>query len=267
MSKLVIIAGTKGGIGKTLIATFFTDIAGDYGFCPVLFDCDDENQSLRNAYKNVSGIEIVSVTPDSIQNMDYPLDAVINRIEELENTSEPEKIERLYILDMKAGTSASTLAWLEAFPFTHLRGLEVEVFLVGCLTSDVDSCLTWGRWLLKYREMAKNGELRFVVVKNKVSGDNFDIYDDKMKKIQEEGLPSTIVIELPEISTRHLKRIKEYNASYGQVVKSTVQITTFGFMDLHRIRMMYAKIREEFGVFFREADTGKAVGNGRKRTD
>lgn len=267
MSKLLIVAGTKGGIGKTLISTFFADIAGDYGLHPVLFDCDDENQSLSNVYKNVPGIEVSSVTPDSIQDMDYPLDAVINRIEQLESSSSQDANERLYILDMKAGTSVSTLEWLEAFPFAHLSEVGVEIFLVGCLTAEVDSSLTWGRWLLKYREAALAGELRFIIVKNKIAGENFDFYNDKMKQVQEEYLSSTIVIDFPEISSRHLRRIRENGASYGQVAKSLVQIKSFGFMDMHRIRLMYAKIKDEFDGFFRNAASGKVVENGGKQSD
>ena len=50
MSKLFIMAGTKGGIGKSLAASLLADVALDCKHRPVLFDCDDENRSLSNFY-------------------------------------------------------------------------------------------------------------------------------------------------------------------------------------------------------------------------
>ena len=50
MSKLFIMAGTKGGIGKSLAASLLADVALDCKYRPVLFDCDDENRSLSNFY-------------------------------------------------------------------------------------------------------------------------------------------------------------------------------------------------------------------------
>ena len=75
-----------------------------------------------------------------------------------------------------------------------------------------------------------------------------------MKPFLEEELRSTVVIHLPALSIRHLNRIKDYETSYGQVAKSKIQITSFGFMDVHRIRMMYKNLKNAFTGFF--ADSG-----------
>ena len=85
MSKFVMIAGTKGGIGKTLIATFLADIASEHGFRPVLFDCDNENHSLSNACGGVPEFELADIDPESAEETDYPLDSAVNRIAELES--------------------------------------------------------------------------------------------------------------------------------------------------------------------------------------
>lgn len=254
MSKLIIFAGTKGGVGKSLTATLFADFAEEFDFYPVLFDCDNENKSLCNAYKSVAAIQAVAVDVDFHGEMDYPLDDIINRIEGMESRKENERLNNLYILDMKAGTSCSTLEWLEAFPFDRMKELAVEVYVAGCLTSDIDSGMTWAVWVKKYAEPALEEKLRFIIIKNEIAGNNFAFYDDTMKSFLEEELRSTVVIHLPALSTRHLNRIKDYETSYGQVAKSKIQIASFGFMDVHRIRMMYKNLKNAFTGFF--ADSG-----------
>lgn len=269
MSKLIIMAGTKGGVGKSLAATFFADFAEEFGYCPILFDCDNENRSLCNAYKGAAAISVAAVDIDSRRGeMDYPLDDIINRIEKKECENSFENRKNLYILDMKAGTSCSTLEWLEAFPFERMKELSVGVFIVGCLTSDIDSGMTWAVWVKKYSELAIDEKLRFVIIKNEVAGDNFTFYDKIMKGFLEEQLHSTIIINLPVLSTRHLNRIKDFETSYGQVAKSRIQVSSFGFMDIHRIRMMYGNLKRAFAGFFTDSvsDAQQEITHGGEHT-
>ena len=74
------IAGTKGGIGKTLIATFLADIASEHGFRPVLFDCDNENHSLSNACGGVPEFELADIDPESAEETEKRLDALDEKI-------------------------------------------------------------------------------------------------------------------------------------------------------------------------------------------
>lgn len=263
MSKFVMIAGTKGGIGKTLIATFLADIASEHGFRPVLFDCDNENHSLSNACGGVPEFELADIDPESAEETDYPLDSAVNRIAELESVKERKK-EYFYLLDMKAGTSGSTIRWLEAFPFEYMRQLAVEVYLAGCVTADIDSCLTWGKWLREYAPLAQTGALRFLLVRNHLAGDRFDFYDDKLRPLQESRELRSIVIDFPELSGRYLKLIKDYRTSFGQVARKRTTIASFGFMDLHRIRLSFEKIKTGFDGLFNPGP-GKEVAHGRKQ--
>ena len=65
MKTFYLIAGTKGGIGKTFIATLLADMALQSGKKVVLYDCDDENHTLEESYpvkienRNVVGYQIL----------------------------------------------------------------------------------------------------------------------------------------------------------------------------------------------------------------
>ena len=72
MSQFYLVAGTKGGIGKTFAATLLADSAFDLGRRIVLFDCDDENSTLADSYRReIPGVTVVKVGLDSDPEKEY----------------------------------------------------------------------------------------------------------------------------------------------------------------------------------------------------
>ena len=111
MSKLFIMAGTKGGIGKTLVATLFADAATDLGYRTVLFDCDDENHSFYNAMKTRTVKEQIldEVVLEVNTENDFPLDKVMNKIIAVESDKKQYPGDNIYIIDLKAGSTSKML--------------------------------------------------------------------------------------------------------------------------------------------------------------
>ena len=72
------------------------------------------------------------------------------------------------------------------------------------------------------------------------------------------------MIDFPELSGRYLKLIKDYRTSFGQVARKRTTIASFGFMDLHRIRLSFEKIKTGFDGLFNPGP-GKEVTHGRKQ--
>lgn len=243
MSLLFITAGTKGGIGKTLTATLLADIALFKGLQVVMYDCDNENESLKNAYLHPAEdcrVETVKMNCDEAD-MDYPLDFVVNDILQTEEESKGKKY-NVYIVDMKAGTTHYTLEWLEAFPFDMIRAQGIDIYIVGCVTADVDSVHTLARWITRFSKDLKEKKLRFLIVKNNIQGKKFNTYEEILGDSLETGSNSNVVIELPNLGFRYAKAIKESCTSFGQIAMERSNIKQFKYMDKHRIREVFKKV-------------------------
>jgi hypothetical protein len=253
MSLLFLTAGTKGGIGKTFAATMLADTAIRKNIKTVLFDCDNENKSLLNSYphpaKNcrVMGVDLNSKEAKVV----YPLDAVVNDIIKTEKEAKGKK-NIVYIVDMKAGTTHYTLDWMEDFPFNMIRSLGVQIYIMGCITADIDSVQTLSRWVSRYREDVKNGLLRFLIVKNHFQGNEFSSYDNLLSKNLEGANP--VILELPRIEEWYLKTIKENNTTYGQIGMKKLVLEALGEMGAFRIEKHFEIMSEGFASILRTLD-------------
>ncbi len=251
MSLLFITAGTKGGIGKTLTATFLADVALLRKSQVVLYDCDNENESLKNVYLHPAKdcrVEAVKMLSDETD-MDYPLDFVVNDIVRTESESK-DKSRNVYIVDMKAGTTHYTLEWLEAFPFDYIRAQGIKIYIVGCVTSDPDSVYTLSRWIARFTQDIKEKKLRFLIIKNNYYGNVFDSYEDTLGDSLETGPDANLVIELPDFGRRYSRRLKDHHTTFGQVATKQTEIKQFDFMDRTRVRTAFEKVVKLFDVIW-----------------
>jgi hypothetical protein len=245
MSLLFITAGTKGGIGKTLTATLLTDFALFKESPVVLYDCDNENESLKKAYihppKNCR-VELVKMDCNEAD-MDYPLDFIVNDIAQTESASKGEA-QNVYIVDMKAGTSHYTLDWLKAFPFDFIRGQGIGIHIVGCVTADLDSVYTLSRWVAYFIKDIKEEKLRFLIVKNTFLGENFVSYDQTLGSSLETESGTNMVIELPDFGCRCMKKVKDSHTSLGQIAMGMTKAGNFSLMDESRIKDAFDEIKK-----------------------
>jgi len=254
MSLLFVTAGTKGGIGKTLTATLLADTAIHRNLKTVLYDCDNENRSLFNSYSRpVKNCRVVTVDLNSSEaHIVYPLDMIVTDIIKTEKAAKG-KNGMVYIVDMKAGTTHYTLEWMEDFPFELLRPLGVQIYIVGCITSDIDSVQTLSRWVSRYRDDIANGLLRFLIVKNNFQGNDFSSYNNLLKE-NVELCGGTITLDLPRIEEWYMKTIKEHNTTYGQVGLRRSVIKGFNDMDVFRIKNHFEILAAAFSPIFQVLD-------------
>lgn len=248
MSKLFIMAGTKGGIGKTLSASFLADIAAKAGYVPHLFDCDDENWSLVNMYGG-SGFDIHQLdSNDKNSRAEFQLDKIVDEIQRFEN--QENSGDHAYIVDMKAGTSVASINWLELFPFSYVSEWNVEVYIVGCVTSDIDSIVTFAKWVEEFQPIAKDGKLRFIVIKNGMNGSDFRAYIEYLQPALEHELGNTIVLLIPRLHEVLLQAIKNAKTSWGQIAAAKKSYPGFSFMEIHRIKEIFVRLSREFEAVF-----------------
>ena len=244
MSQFYLIAGTKGGIGKTFAATLLADSAFDLGRRIVLFDCDDENSTLADSYqREIPGVTVVKVGLDSDPEKEYPLDRIVNTIAGMETGRE--RSDTVYLADMKAGTSHRTIDWMRCFPFDLFREYGIRIVLVGIVTGDIDSVLTLAVWIKQYLEEFKDGSMRLQIIKNHFLNVPFDFYEQKLAP-SIRSLPGCSVIELDSLGVRTLKAVRDMNTSLGQMVSGKTPIPSFEIMDNIRCGSYYHRMKKRF---------------------
>lgn len=245
MSKLFLIAGTKGGIGKSYFATFLVDIAYKNNFKVHIFDADEENQTLSNFYQKMPDIAMRGIIR---QGTDYPLDFIVDEVAKVENIDNAdEKGNHIYVVDMKAGTSAETLDWIQAFPVDEMLAWKVDIVIVGCFTSDVDSVVTFLPWVKQFLPQALEKKLKFLVVKNFYHGDDFSFYSKNLQSVLETDLQSVVVTLMPLEKLSY--KLKLRKQSYGRILDAW-KTTEWLYMEQHRARREFRLVSEALTPFF-----------------
>ncbi len=252
MSKLFIMAGTKGGIGKSLAASLLADVAFDCKYRPVLFDCDDENRSLSNFYDEQNPDYIIkNVDMRQQGRLEFPLDTVVNGIVKIQKNKNRYPGENAFILDMKAGTSSGTMVWLKSFPFLLLKEIGIETCIVGVVTSELDSSKTLIPWLLAYLKTEMQSLVRMFIVKNEVAGQDFSYFDEKIKTIFAVAGVQCDISTLHDWGTKYQLLLPANKCSYGMIATGrTKEIEALGFMDEYRIKHYYSEVSAEFRKLF-----------------
>jgi|GEM_PF-2541245 len=265
MSQFYLIAGTKGGIGKTFTATLLADSAFDLGKQVVLFDCDDENSTLADSYRReIPGMTVVKVALDSDPEKEYPLDRIVNTIVRMESESGGDRTDTVYLADMKAGTSYRTINWMRCFPFDLFREYGIGIILVGIVTGDIDSVQTLAVWIKQYLDEFRNGSMRLQIVKNHFLKVPFDFYEQKLAP-SVQAFPGSSVIELESLGVRTLKAVRDMNTSLGQLVSGKMPVPSFEIMDEIRCGSYYRRMKKLFQSMLEQDASGPATAKNKEK--
>ena len=168
-----ITAGTKGGVGKSSAAVYFSNALTEVGKIPVNIDCDSENATFKRF------LEGRAISIDLSQ--PYAMDEMISIIDssKLHN----------FVIDLKAGTGDETLKWLEDVPLEDMKNEGIIVYLIGCITSDPDSTQTFLNWAGRL-----NNRVEYIVVFNEIDGNDFSFYEQEAEEFEQLANPGKIVI-------------------------------------------------------------------------
>lgn len=158
-SKLIVFScGGKGGVGKTTVATAIADFYGSRAIPATLFDCDTENKqrgSLSHFFPDAAKLDIRAE-----RGLDRFVDTMLT-------AKTP-----VALADLAAGSGHDTFEWID----TMFDGLSAEGFrftAVATITSAASSVETLFTWSAALRD-----RVRYLVVKNRVAGDDFGYFDD-----------------------------------------------------------------------------------------
>ena len=154
------IAGTKGGVGKSFAACQMVAAAEDLGLSAAAFDSDTENSTLKNLLPGKT--EFLDDAND-----DYPLDKVIS-------AAFQEPTPDLMVVDMKAGTSRSSMEWFAAVPWGDLLA-KADICILCSVTVDPDASRTLSPWLIYFEGL--DIPVEYIIVKNAKDGRDFSFYE------------------------------------------------------------------------------------------
>jgi CO dehydrogenase nickel-insertion accessory protein CooC1 len=163
---LVIVAGTKGGTGKSLTATLIYAWLKEKNIRVTAFDGDNENSTLCRFVPEAGFVDMRQ--PHA---MDQVLEPAINDTVDV------------VLLDSRAGTSDEILDWLRSIGVEEIqRELDCAITIVAIVTSTMDTVEQLKRWTDELTD-----KVRWLVVRNTVYGEP-TIYDESnlRKRVREE---------------------------------------------------------------------------------
>lgn len=187
--KVHTILGTKGGVGKSTIATHLADWLKERGFKILCYDLDDENATFNRFIPEAKKLD----THDTEQTDELVFEA--------------EKSVGDYdamVLDLRAGAGNEMLTWFADVPFADLSEQGIDFVGWGCITSDPDSADSVTNWL----EVLASEIESVVIVKNLKDG----LFEDEPFK----GEKARVVVNA--VDHKLMARMNEKNCSLSKVL-------------------------------------------------
>lgn len=230
--KAIVIAGTKGGVGKSTAACYIAGALTDMGKSIKMIDADDENPTFSRLWG------------DDVEKMDkkgaYPLDMIVDALEHGE--------EEFILVDLKAGTGDETLSWFLEVPFDELKEFGVEFIVCGCVTADVDSVKTLLKW---GGSLAGNCEM--VVFLNEKDGEVEPVYKKYGANLEKGYKPDKVTI--PKLNEIYINALNQSDATVYHFINKMIEIdhpNFKGIMAASRLRKHYVEVSDQIKEIFNE---------------
>src|SRR6266700_4175117 len=186
--QLILILNGKGGVGKSFFAVNFIQYLKDQQNIHMAFDSDDENSTLKRFHSEVGFIN--AHTPPEIDRM---VDALLES--------------DVVVVDCRA---ASTRIFLNYFDETEmptvLDGINAGLTIASPVNHELDSIYQIQRVV-----NAVAGKADFLVVRNEVHGEGFDLFDKsklRQKLLNDLGAREIVVTKMSKWLVEGLQRSK-----------------------------------------------------------
>ena len=220
------IAGTKGGIGKSFAACQMAAAAEELGLTYAAFDSDTENSTLKKLLKDKA--EFLDDAKE-----DYPLDKIVT-------AAFAEHPRDLILVDMKAGTSRTTMEWFESVPWEELASV-AEICIVGAVTVDPESVQTLMPWILYFQ--AVGIPVQYLIVKNEKDGKNFIAYEELLGDSWKEMKNcSCAEVTFPAMDKNYIAILNNAKVSLKTAISSARKVAPLNtIMAQSRLRNYYCR--------------------------
>jgi hypothetical protein len=186
--RLILILNGKGGVGKSFFAVNFVQYLKDRQIAHAAFDSDDENSTLKRFHSEVEFIN--ASQPTEIDKMVHALDD-----------------QDVVVVDCRA---ASTRIFLNYFEETRLPDILDDLgarLTIACpVNHELDSI-----YQIQRLANAIGGEADFVIVRNEVHGEGFELFDKsklRQKLLSELGAKEIVVRKMRKWLVEGLQKSK-----------------------------------------------------------
>jgi hypothetical protein len=225
VSKIHLIGGEKGGVGKSMVARVLAQYFIDQGRPFVGFDTDRSHGSLMRFYAEFSSPTVV----DSYEELDRLIEAAID---------EPG---RRVLVDLAAQTHDPLVRWMDesgVLDMADLSGISIHYWHV--MDNGRDSVDLLARLLDRFGQ-----RVHYVLVKNHLRGDDFGQLERSGQLDRARGLGADLV-ELKRLHDAVVQKIDARNASFWSAKNvTTIDGPGLGLMERQRLKLWLASVYSE----------------------
>ena len=217
MSKVHLIGGEKGGVGKSMVARLLAQYLIDNDMPWVGFDTDRSHGSLMRFYSH------------------YATPVVVERYEALDRIIEDavENPGRRVLVDLAAQTHDPLVRWMDdsgVLDMADLSGVELNYWHV--MDSGRDSVDLLARLLDRFGQ-----RLHYVLVRNQLRGDDFSQLDRSGQLERAMGLGAK-VIDIKRLHDSVVQKIDAKNSSFWAAKNGgAIDGPGLGLMERQRLKM------------------------------
>ena len=217
MSKIHLIGGEKGGVGKSVVARVVAQYLIDNEMPFLGFDTDRSHGSLLRFYA------------------DYASPVVVDRYESLDSIVEAaiENPEKRILVDLAAQTHEPLVRWMDdsgVLETAEEMGLSFHYWHV--MDSGKDSVDLLTKLLDRF-----GSRLNYVIVLNQLRGENFELFEKSGERGRAEELKAHI-ITIKRLHESVINKIDALSASFWAATnKSETEIKSLGLLERQRAKV------------------------------
>ena len=226
MAHIHFIGGEKGGVGKSLTARVLAQYMIDREIPFLGFDTDRSHGALMRFYEGYAS----PVVMDHYEALDVIVEAA------------SEQPERRILVDLAAQTHEPLVRWMDESGVLNLADeLGVAITYWHVMDSGKDSVDLLKKLLDRFGR-----QLRYVLVRNQVRGNDFSVLEQSGEQARALALGAQVV------SVRHLhdaviNKIDATNSSFWTATNSgALDSAGLGLMDRQRVKMWLREVYREF---------------------
>jgi hypothetical protein len=217
VSKIHLIGGEKGGVGKSMVSRLLAQYFIDQGHPFIGFDTDRSHGSLMRFYAEFASAVIV----DHYEALDKIIEAAV------------EQPGRRVLVDLAAQTHDPLVRWMDesgVLDMADLSGIAIHYWHVMDNGRDSVDLLT--RLLDRFGQ-----RVRYVLVKNHLRGDDFGQLERSGQLERAKGLGAAVV-DLKRLHDAVVQKIDARNASFWAAKNlTTIDGPGLGLMERQRLKL------------------------------
>jgi hypothetical protein len=226
MANIHFIGGEKGGVGKSLVARVLAQYLIDHEQSFIGFDTDRSHGALMRFYEGFASPVLV----DRYEALDSIMEAAV---------ADPE---RRVLVDLAAQTHDPLVRWMDESGVLNLADeMEIQIHYWHVMDSGKDSVDLLRKLLDRFGK-----DLRYVLVRNQVRGNNFTVLEQSGEQARAIELGAKVVT-IKHLHDSVINKIDAANSSFWAAKNvEDKNGAPLGLMDRQRVKMWMRDVYREF---------------------